>query len=377
MLSLPRLRNLILACAVSVTLFSAGSTRGQGKGGSNDVEFKTFDGVRISGKLYAGAGGKGKPDACVLLIPNFDLKKGGGIQQEGYDELAKGLQDEGYTVLSFDFRGFGDSKTVDPLVFWKQSHNNPNFVRRRMVGGKLPEKIDHKDFLNTNYVQYFVNDIAAAKAFLDQENDNKTCNSSNVVVIGAGYGATLGAMWIANECRRRKDLAGPLAGVPMLGDIESENIAGAVWLSLQPSLPGGKQVPLTKWIIEGGKAHKIPMAFIHGKGDTVSGGFSARMSEAIKGKGKNKDYEFTGAKEIDNTKLVGNQLLQNALGTQKWILEKYLNPVMSKRTMKRRTERKVEPSQFFYTRPNGAILRLNKPAGAKVPGVDVQLMMNP
>ena len=302
MFSLSRLRTLILGCALFVTLVSAGSSRGQGMG-SNDVEFKTFDGVKLSGKLYAGVGGKGKPDATVLLIPNFDLKKGGGIQQEGYDTLAKGLQSEGYTVLSFDFRGFGDSKTVDPVVFWKQNHNLTN-VKSKRVGGKLAAAIDHKDFI-TNYVQYFVNDIAAAKAFLDQENDNKSCNSSNVVVIGAGYGATLGAMWVANECRRRKDLA-ILGGVPMLGDIEAEDIAGAVWLSLQPSLPGGKNVPLTKWIVEGGRANKIPMAFIHGKNDSVAGKVAANMSEAIKGKGgKPKDFEFTGAKVIDGQSPAG------------------------------------------------------------------------
>ncbi len=385
MCSLSRLRTLMLGCAVLMTLISVGSTRGQEKG-SNDVEFKTSDGVTLAGKLYAG-GGTGKRDATVLLIPNFSLKNGGGIAEEGYDSLAKALQKEGYTVLSFDFRGFGESTAVDKDVFWKQPHNLTN-VRKRVIAGKYPEKIDHKDFTKPSYVQYFVNDIAAAKAFLDQANDNKKCNSSNVVVIGAGYGATLGAMWIANECRRRKDLA-ILGGPPMLGDIEGKDITGAVWLSLSPTLPGGA-VPLTKWIAEAGKTHKIPMAFIHGKNDGTSATVAQKMSAAIRGKEGNKDdkddkdkfgkkthFAYTGAKEIADTKLVGNKLLQSALGTENWIIKGYLNKLMDDRPVKLPTERKIEMSRFYYARPNGAPLKINKLHGVKVPSVDVPLMMFP
>jgi pimeloyl-ACP methyl ester carboxylesterase len=380
MLSLSRLRTLMLGCALLIPLISVGSSRGQAEG-NTDVDFKTNDGVKIAGKLYAGGGGKGKRDAVVLLIPNFDLKKGGGIQQQGYDELAKALQKEGYTVLSFDFRGFGDSKTVDPLTFWTHPHNGPMNVRKKLIGGKPPEKIDHKDF-QARYAEYFVNDIAAAKAFLDQENDNKTLNSSNVIVIGAGYGATLGAMWVANECKRRRDLSVVPGARPMLGDLESEDIAGTVWLSLSPTLPGGRSVPLTKWIVEAGKANKIPMAFIHGKNDGSGVQVALNMKKAIMAGAAKKDFEFTGIKEIPDTKLTGSGLLGRALGTDTWILEKYLAPVMDKRTKKRRTDRKVDTSRFYYTQrsPEGTtfrIIRLNKDTGVKVPGVDVRLMMSP
>ena len=131
MLSLSRLRTLMLACGLVIPLIAVGSIRGQGKG-SSDVDFKTYDGVKIAGKLYTGigGGGGGKRDAVVLLIPNFDLKKGGGIQQQGYDDLAKALQNEGYTVLSFDFRGFGDSKTVDPVTYWKLPPPSKNSKRK-------------------------------------------------------------------------------------------------------------------------------------------------------------------------------------------------------------------------------------------------------
>ena len=373
MLSLSRLRTLILGCALLVSLIAAGSTRGQGAG-STDVTFKTFDGVTLSGKLYAGGGAAGKKDGTVLLIPSFDLKKGGGMQQQGYDDLAKSLQKEGYAVLTFDFRGFGDSKTVDPVAYWKHPHNlTLRSKKPKMTAGKFPEQIDHKDFLS-KYVEYFVNDIAAAKAFLDTENDNKNCNTSNLTVIGVGYGATLGAMWVANECRRRRDLTTQLGVPPMLGDLESDSIVGTVWVSISPTLPGGKTVPLRRWIVEAGKTHKIPMAFITGQNDPDGVKYATGLKSAILEGSAKKDFEFTGIKEIPKTKLTGAKLLDPNLDTQTWIHQGYLDKVMDKRGKKRRTDKKVETSRFYYTRPNGAIHRINKAAGVAVPSVDIPLL---
>ena len=379
MLSLSRLRTLILGCALLVSLIAVGSTRGQGAG-STDVTFKSFDGVTLSGKLYAGGGGAGKNDATVLLIPSFDLKKGGGMQQQGYDDLAKSLQNQGYTVLSFDFRGFGDSKTVDPVAYWKHPFNINHRLRKpKVVALKYPEQIDHKDFTG-KYAEYFVNDIAAAKAFLDTENDGKNCNTSNLVVIGAGYGATLGAMWVANECRRRRDLSVLPGAAPMLGDLESDFIVGTVWLSISSTLPGGgegRRVPLKKWIVEAGKTHKIPMAFINGAGDTSGSTLNTSLKAAIAEGAAKKDYELTGIKEIQKTKLAGAKLLDPNLDTQSWILDKYLSPVMDKRGKKRRTDKKVETSRFFYNFTRNGVLynKLNKPAGVPVPSVDVSLLI--
>jgi pimeloyl-ACP methyl ester carboxylesterase len=376
MLSLSRLRTLILGCALLVSLIAAGSSRGQGAG-STDVTFKTFDGVTLSGKLYAGGGAGGKKDGTVLLIPSFDLAKGGGMQQQGYDDLAKSLQKEGYTVLSFDFRGFGDSKTVDAVAYWKHPFNQLHRTRKpKVVTGKYPEQIDHKDFKG-KYTDYFVNDIAAAKTFLDQENDNKTCNTSNLIVVGAGYGATLGAMWVANECRRRRDLSILPGAAPMLGDLESDSIVGTVWLSISPTLPGRQSVPLKKWIVEGGRTHKIPMAFIYGENDTEGAKIATNMKGAIVDGAAKNDFKFTGSKPISKTKLTGAKLLEPSLDTQSWISDKYLDPAMATRGKKRRTDKKVEASRFFYNFTRNGVLynKLNKPAGVAVPSVDVSLLI--
>src|SRR5438874_1289007 len=93
-------------------LFSCQSVFAQAakKADAKRVTFKTYDGVELAGTFYP-AGGTAKKDATVLLLHDFDHKSGGNSHQDRWDELAERLQQEGYSVLSFDFRGFGESKT--------------------------------------------------------------------------------------------------------------------------------------------------------------------------------------------------------------------------------------------------------------------------
>jgi hypothetical protein len=370
-------RNIIpLLAAMLVGLIAAGTCHAQkNKADSKSVPFKTFDGVELSGTLYPAAGSKAR-DAVVLLIPDVNLKKGGGIQQNGWSDLAKTLQKNGYVVFSFDFRGFGESKTVDPVEFWKHSFNLNNF-KRKTSGGKRLEKIDYKDF-HASYIPYLVNDIAAAKAFLDRENDRKACNTSNLIVIGAGQGATLGAMWVANECKRRKDKNPVGSLLPMLGDSEGKSIAGAVWLTISPTL-GDRSIPVRTWVVEAGKTNKIPMAFITGKNDTRGSSLSSNLVRAIKGtvkgKGNDKDLEFTGVYEVPDVKLTGHNLLVRTTGVDNWILKNYLAPVMEKRGAKEWVERKVSANRFYYATPTGVPIRVNKLHGVDVPSVEVSLFL--
>ena len=105
----------------------------------------------------------------------------------------------------------------------------------------LPVAIDHKDF-QAAYYRYLVNDITAAKAYLDRRNDDGELNTSNTIVIGAGEGATLGALWLAQECRKKRDKNPPpmggIARPPMLAESEGKDVACAVWLTISSKLAG-------------------------------------------------------------------------------------------------------------------------------------------
>ena len=98
---------------------------------SKHINFPTFDEVELSGSFYRSAPvGKKDKDAVVLLLHDFRHNKGGGSQEDGWRQLAGQLQKEGYAVLSFDFRGFGNSKSVSPK-FWLHQHNKAGIRARK------------------------------------------------------------------------------------------------------------------------------------------------------------------------------------------------------------------------------------------------------
>lgn len=375
MFSLPRSRLLVGLPLLAVLLLTPAISTGQGakKGGtSRPVTFKTADGVDLAGSFYS-SGGK-KRDAVVILLHDFDLKKGGDSTQEGWGDLAGALQANGYAVLSFDFRGFGQSKTVTKDVFWKQPINGPTHIRRK--GTKVTDEVNHKDF-QPGYVPYLVNDIAAAKAYLDRQNDKSpnNCNTSSVILIGAGEGATLGAMWMANECRRRRDKSlQPIPGVPpTLGEPESKDLAAGVWLSIGTTL-GRRNVAktVTTWVVEAGNENKIPMAFVFGKDDSAGDVIARSLYNSIKTNPKSKDFATTALHPVEKTKLTGHALLESALDTQAWIINTYLDDVMQKRGNREHVDRKTATSAYYYTaRKSSRPLKLSMKPGDDAPLVDV------
>jgi alpha-beta hydrolase superfamily lysophospholipase len=308
------------------------------------VQIPTFDGVKLEGNYYPNPAGK--KDACVLLLHHFDPRKGGDSHSDGWDQLAEALQNAGYVVLSFDFRGFGQSKTLDdPAKFWMNKHNR-EFVRGgEGKDGKLSETIDQKKFTQA-YYPYLINDIAAAKAFLDRKNDLNDCNSSNLVVIGAGDGATLGAMWLVAMSRLQRDRAPMLALQPQLDEPEIKDVAAAVWLSLSPNV-AGRSMPLKAAHKEVGRECKVPMAFLYGSKDANGSNIAKALVKEIR---NGKDLPLTGDKGFD-TELGGSKLLQGALKTEDWIIKDYLDKVIEKRGSRERKVRESEKCRFFWAFP--------------------------
>ncbi len=62
------------------------------------VTFQSTDGLGISGRIY------GDGDTAVVLAHMFPADQG------SWNQFARELADEGYVVLTFDFRGYGDSQ---------------------------------------------------------------------------------------------------------------------------------------------------------------------------------------------------------------------------------------------------------------------------
>jgi len=329
----------------------------------------TADGVELSATLYPNPGAK--RDAVVVLLNDVDPKaKGAG--QQAWADLAAALQKDGFVVLTFDFRGFGDSKTVDPAKFWKSRHNAvPQFIKK----GKGKDAIDHKDFSPT-YLPYLVNDVAAVKAYLDRRSDARELNSSNMILIGAGQGATLGALWMAHAARNCKDKnPNPLlGGAPILADPEIKDVTACVWLTMSPSVGGkGGQALLGKILREASQKYKAPMAFVYGKTDAAGTLFSDGLLATIRS-GKLKPAENTGRYQVPGTSLKGQSLLDKNLKTSDWIVNNYLKELMSNYKSREQIDRKATEHAYFYAE-NGKILKRAKPAGQEVGEVELDWVL--
>ena len=257
------------------------------KAESEEINFKTHDGVSLKGKFYPSA--KPKDGASIILLHDFTFRKGGDSSQDGWEKLALDLQAAGQSVLSFDFRGHGKSVGVTPN-FWLQLHNSG------LPGAKMPNKPTKINFSEFT-------DIAAAKSFLDIKNDDGEANSSNIIVIGAGEGATLGALWMASEWRRLScevvevvqntgilNLKAPgpkrvnLKAMPSVDPEGSAQLA-AIWLSISPTIAGknyAAQVPLWLKDITMPRNRRVQMLFVTGEDDKARDDFSVKMLKTVK-----------------------------------------------------------------------------------------------
>jgi hypothetical protein len=283
--------------------------------------------VELHGTFYPAR--KAKP-ACVILLHKY----GGNRQQQGWKELAEVLTKE-FAVLSFDFRGHGDSTNVSP-EFWR-SRLNLSMIKG---GTRQPSKISHKDF-HSNYIPVLANDVAAAKRYLDRQNDAGSCNSSNVIVIGAEEGAAIGALWIASEWERRRSVKNAFGWTYDPKRVEGEDIASAAWLSIPKTLVGA---PVGNWLRGRGNniRDKVPMVFFYGDKDYKSVAAAQALYDELKRAGREK-LELTKTRAKD-TGLAGNGLLgKKSLGTEDEIFN-YLDKVMQKRGMKAPIQRDVENS---------------------------------
>ncbi|HJT76475.1 MAG TPA: hypothetical protein VJ739_04665, partial [Gemmataceae bacterium] len=348
---LPLGRLLLGLClGLAVTWSAARAADDKAKDDNTEkVKFNTVDGVELHGVFYP-SDQPGKRAPCVMLLP----KIGGNTSQEGWDELARDLQKAHYAVLLFDFRGQGDSTNVDPS-FWNDTSTRPlaqlTALNRDLVRGynraNPKTTISFKDF-NKAYYPVLVNDIAAAKGYLDQRNNNGDCNSSNLILIGAEDGATLGALWLYTELGLyRATQLQPLTERPLKfnNTPEGKDVAACVWLTISPTL--GNQRPwVTTWLGYASREQKVPMAFVYGEKDTAGAHFSKTCYAAAKTKSK-----LTGDWPIKNSKLAGNALLDSKLSAREWIVGSYLKAVKGEQVAPTWSEKDMEKAVYGWIAP--------------------------
>ncbi|MSQ94313.1 MAG: hypothetical protein EXR98_07125 [Gemmataceae bacterium] len=285
----------------------------------------TVDGVSLNAAFYPSPNPKKNSPAVILLHPIGENKSSKGAD---WKRLAETLQKANYSVITFDFRGHGDSTTFDPKLFYKKEHGLNNLVKV-----KAKETIMLDDYIKNNqYLPALINDIAAVKAYLELRNDAGECNTANTIVIGADTGATLGAIWINSECYRYKFTPNPITPAVILkggfsANSEAENIVAAVFLTIQTKL-GTRPVNITKTLKVPSKDQGMAVTFVYGKEDTKGKPIAQNLESNLFVK-NSKKHVFIGTYEL-NTALTGAKLLQPALKLDEAIVE-YLDKVILNR----------------------------------------------
>jgi pimeloyl-ACP methyl ester carboxylesterase len=289
------------------------------------VKFDTYDQVEIHGTYYPGDMASKSPAALILHA------LGGSSREEGWDNLAKELQKKHFAVLLFDFRGHGESTSIG-TEFWRAAGN---ISLKGYRPGKLKDQISYKDFTTLPNWLSLVNDIQAAKRFLDRKNDSGECNSANVVVIGAESSAALGALWIATEWKHPRML-NRFPPVPAnRGEMEGQDIECAVWLSFSPHIAvdraRGFTVHPDSWLATPVVREKVPMCFLYGEQDTKAKNCALHLYDNVLHARKDKKLKLTVEKGIKDTKLAGRELLgKPSLGTEELIVT-YVSKVIDDR----------------------------------------------
>jgi pimeloyl-ACP methyl ester carboxylesterase len=305
------------------------------------VPITTADFVELDGTYYQSTKA-GRDSPCVLMVNKY----GSDRSKTDWINLAGLLQNAGFAVLTFDLRGHGNSQQLsNPAEFWGVSYN-----RNGIRGGTSPTKkssISYTDF-KPNYLPFLVNDLAAARKFLEQKNDAGELNVHSLFVIGAQEGADLGLLFTAAEYRRIYRVG--LTALQSNGTAYNagEDIAAGVWLSMttRPGMPaGGPNFNLVNWIRSYPLMRdKTPMCFVYGEKDNRSKNDSDSVFKALTApmNGRPEKHKLDKLQPIRGTDLAGPALLgQPALNVPQDVLT-FCQKVMTERRAIAWTEVKPE-----------------------------------
>jgi hypothetical protein len=172
------------------------------------VGFGTSDGLALNGYFFQGVGiDKQRPDA-VMMFP-----APGGKVTDAWISLAQDLSKKNFSVLLFDWRGAGKnapetagSRIIeDKEKFWADPYNKQILYSSR---NQIEDKgLDYQRIVvrtqgTYRYRDFMLNDLVAARYFLDKQNDNGKCNTNRVWIVTEKDGGPLALSFIASEFLR-------------------------------------------------------------------------------------------------------------------------------------------------------------------------------
>ena len=314
------------------------------------VSFKSVDGVKLSGVFYKAMDG-GKP--VVLMLHDYKAHPNDVV----WEDTAKLCLAKGFNVLRFDFRGHGKSNEVVAGEFWVRNENR-NLINGGTAGNVATKTAIKAADFKPNYFPMLVQDIAAARNYLDQLNDSGTVNTSTIYLLGAGDAAGLGFLFMASEWSRERikpnvpvapQYVSPRRLLFPSSEPAGPDIAGAIWLG--PTRNGS--IPLAnmkEWCLSAATIElrsQTRMLFLHGEKDPKSTTFSKQLfSEVLmidkkttpNGTSLTKPESVSYLQSVKGSAAGGTKLLGNNLPTEN-LIGVFLKDIDKDRSAKTRKNR--------------------------------------
>lgn len=172
----------------------------------------TSDGLSLNGYFFQGATiDKQRPDA-VIMVP-----APGSKINEAWISLAQELSKKNFSVLLMDWRGCGlngpdgigaGARVIeDNNKFWKERYNGELLMKGQKAAieskGLAYDKFKNSSDTRIRYMDFaLMNDLQAARFFLDKQNDAGKCNTSRTWIISEKDGAHAALSFIAAEFQR-------------------------------------------------------------------------------------------------------------------------------------------------------------------------------
>jgi hypothetical protein len=201
---------IILGVAALVS--DSADLRAQGKKDSdpakkdeNAIEVPTADGLRLNALWYPGTGADKVPPDAVLMFP-----APGNKVNDSWIALAKALSEKNFSVLLMDWRGCGmnaaEARVInDKDQFWKEPYNQRLLKSsQKSIDAK---GLDYKVLKNKaegtwRYTDFMMNDLLAARFYLDRQNDDGKCNSGRIWLVTERDGGQVAMGFISAEFAR-------------------------------------------------------------------------------------------------------------------------------------------------------------------------------
>jgi len=283
------------------------------------VGFATSDGLSLNGYWFQGNNiDKQRPDA-VMMFP-----APGNKVNDAWLGLAKALSEKNFSVLVFDWRGCGMNAAdtagarifENKTEFWTELYNRQLLtpVKKTVEDKGLDYKIisGRGDTLY-RYRDFMLNDLMAARYYLDRQNDNQKCNTNRVWMVTEKDGGQLGLSFIVSEFSRNtiynpkkasrteetqfKSAGKDYVGLTTLSYASGNPTAAAVWrngfqiLNLLPQKEARDHLE-----------HRLAMVMVYGKKEGASASKSAIGLVGAGGTDDEMRKNFKYMREMDNSK---------------------------------------------------------------------------